>query len=263
MSLIRLANISYSLLVKDRTESGDEAKHILKNISLEIAENELIGIAGESGGGKTTLAKIIAGILFPTKGKVLLHKALDVNEKQCSPVQILFQNNGEILNPYRKIVDIIDEAIVMSGFKGYARIMERERICDLLGLEGNIIYKRGYQLSGGEQQRATLARLIAVKPKLLILDEPFSAQDIASQLNFVNVIKKLNEEQGISIVCISHDLRLLKNLAKRVLIIKDGQVVEEGSTEVIFSHASHPYTKFLLKAEDYSLSVDEIAGLMN
>lgn len=259
MILIRVDRVSYSVLLKNSDYADDNVKHILKNISFQIEEAEIIGIAGESGGGKTTLARIVAGILPPVKGDVLMHKAMETKNNKCSPVQILFQNSIEILNPYRRVVDMVDEAIIQSGVVGYEIVMEREKIFNALQLEGNLVFKRGYQLSGGEQQRAALARLLGAKPKLLILDEPFSAQDIKSQLNFVDVIKNINEELGTAVLCISHDLKLLKNLAGRFLIIKDGEIVEDGSADKIFNNPSHPYTKFLLRAEDYSLTFDEIS----
>ena len=118
--------------------------------------------------------------------------------------------------------------------------------------------RKGYELSGGEQQRAALARLLAVNPKLLILDEPFSAQDIESQLNLVNLFKKINKEFNITILCISHDLNILRKLVNRVLIIKEGEIVESGKTEEILKNPSHSYTKFLLRAESYELKYDEI-----
>jgi peptide/nickel transport system ATP-binding protein len=118
--------------------------------------------------------------------------------------------------------------------------------------------RRGYQLSGGEQQRAALGRLIAVKPAILILDEPFSAQDIESQLNLVKLFKQLNEDFNLTMICISHDLRILRTLADRIIILKDGEVVESGETNEVFNNPKEDYTKFLLSAEALNLTYQEI-----
>jgi len=118
--------------------------------------------------------------------------------------------------------------------------------------------RRGMELSGGEQQRAALARLLAVKPILLILDEPFSAQDVESQVNLVKLFKKLNKEFYLTMICISHDLRILRNLTSRVIILKDGEIVESGITNEVFNNPQKDYTKFLLSAESLNLSYEEI-----
>ena len=121
-----------------------------------------------------------------------------------------------------------------------------------------MLNRRGLGLSGGERQRIALARLLAVKPKVLILDEPFSAQDITSQINFVMLLKKINEEMGITIICISHDLKILRNLAHKIIILKEGKVVETGSTEDVFNNPQNSYTRFLLSAESLKLNYDEL-----
>ena len=114
------------------------------------------------------------------------------------------------------------------------------------------------ELSGGEQQRAALARLLAIKPVLLILDEPFSAQDVESQSNLVKLFKQLNKEFNLTMICISHDLRILRNLANRVIILKDGEIVESGITKEVFDNPQKDYTKFLLSAESLELTYEEI-----
>jgi len=113
-------------------------------------------------------------------------------------------------------------------------------------------------LSGGEQQRAALARLLATKPVLLILDEPFSAQDVESQLKLVKLFKQLNKEFNLTMICISHDLRILRNLAGQVIILKDGEIVESGETKEVFNNPKKDYTKFLLSAEALNLTYDEL-----
>jgi len=252
--LLRIENISYSV----QQNKDKMAVSILKNISFSINEGEILGVCGESGGGKTTLAKIIAGIITPVEGKIVWNQNADFSQSSISPVQILFQNNGEILNPFRSINAIVTEALRIKNKDKNSIIQLKEKLFDAVGINPDLRNRKGYELSGGEQQRAALARLLAVNPKLLILDEPFSAQDVESQLNLVNLFKNINKNFKVTILCISHDLKIIRKLVQRVLIIKKGEIVESGKTVEILSNPSHPYTKFLLKAESYKLTLDEL-----
>jgi ABC-type oligopeptide transport system ATPase subunit len=132
-----------------------------------------------------------------------------------------------------------------------------------VGFPKELYNRRGFELSGGEQQRAALARLLSVKPILLILDEPFSAQDVESQLNLVKLFRKLNKEFHLTMICISHDLKILRNLANRVIILRDGEIVESGKTNEVFSNPQKSYTRFLLSAEALDLNYDEIQTSSN
>ena len=253
MSLLKVENISYSVVVKDETK---KQFHILKNVSFEIESGEILGICGESGGGKSTLAKVIAGLIKPGSGKITLNSKS--NSKKSSPIQILFQNHGEVLNPFRKISNMIDEVLAINRIDKEYIAKERENILSSVGFPKELYNRRGFQLSGGEQQRAALARLLATNPVLLILDEPFSAQDVESQLKLVTLFKKLNTEFKLTMICISHDLRILKNLADRAIILKDGEIVESGITKEVFNNPKEGYTKFLLSAEALSLTYEQI-----
>ncbi len=253
MPLLKVENISYSVEVKEENKKQFD---ILKNVSFEVEQREIVGICGESGGGKSTLAKVIAGLIKPDSGKIILNSEL--GKRKSSPMQILFQNHGEILNPYRKIQNIIDEALKISGVDKSNIENERKKVLSSVGFPEGLYSRRGMELSGGEQQRAALARILAVKPVLLILDEPFSAQDVESQLNLVKLFKHLNSEFNLTMICISHDLRILRNLAIRVIILKDGEIVESGITIEVFNNPQKNYTKFLLSAESLELTYEEI-----
>ena len=172
-------------------------------------------------------------------------------------VQILFQNTGEILNPLRNINDIIDEAIKIRFGKQELE-SEKRKILDSVNFIKKLWQRKGFELSGGEQQRAALARILSVQPEVLILDEPFSAQDPISQLNLRELLKSINKEFKISMICISHNLKMLRSLCDDAIVMYKGKIVEKGEIKNIFENPLHPYTKFLLKAEDYTLSYDEI-----
>ena len=249
--ILEVINLSYSV-------NGKSGKiSILKNVSFEVEKHKALGMSGESGSGKTTLGKLIAGILTPAEGKIIFNSDSRSKIKKAKPVQILFQNNGEVLNPFRKISDIVDEAIGINSGKKEVKD-KRTRLFNALNFPEELWNRKGFELSGGEQQRAALARLLAVEPELLILDEPFSAQDPESQLNFLNLFNNIKTEFNVTLICIAHNLRVLRKLCDDIIIIYRGELIEKGKTEEIFNAPRHQYTKFLLSAEDYNLTSGEL-----
>jgi ABC-type dipeptide/oligopeptide/nickel transport system ATPase subunit len=253
-SFLEVKNLSFS--VKGKTDDIS----ILKDISFKLEKEKTLGIAGESGSGKTTLGKLLAGILRPVAGEIIFNHNIKQDNKKIHPVQILFQNNGEILNPFRKVSDMVDEAVrLRSGKKEMVNI--RNDLFRSLNFAEDLWGRKGSELSGGEQQRAALARLLAAEPELLILDEPFSAQDPESQLNLLNLFLKIKNEFNITLICIAHNLRILRKLCDEIIIIYRGRQVEKGNTEDIFNSPKHPYTKFLINSEDYNLSYDELKSV--
>jgi len=251
--ILKAENLSYSVIQKN------EEKVILKNISFDLERNSVFGISGESGSGKTTLAKILAGILKPSSGKISCFFLRE--HKKLSPIQILFQNTGEIINPLRTIRSMIEapspEGIPPSRDKSPPKGETLEKLMKIVGIEKDLLNKRGYELSGGEQQRVALARVLAVKPELLILDEPFSAQDYESQENFLNLFLNLKKNLNITMICISHNLRIQRKLCDEIMIMYNGEIVEMNKSKELFENPMHQYTKFLLKAERYDLSYEE------
>jgi peptide/nickel transport system ATP-binding protein len=256
--LLKAENISYGASDKSFLKKNFEEKEILKNISFEIDKGTVLGISGESGSGKTTLAKIIAGILIPSRGRITFNSQNEIRRKnRVNPIQILFQNNGEILNPLREINKVVAEAVIISSRKEdpYEKMTEIFKSVDF---PERLWKRKGYELSGGEQQRAALARILAVNPELLVLDEPFSAQDPESRINLLNLFSSINKKLNITMICISHNLRLLQRFCDEIIIMYQGEIVEKEKTETIFFSPKHPYTKFLLKAENYDLSYEEL-----
>ncbi|UCH65326.1 MAG: ATP-binding cassette domain-containing protein [Ignavibacterium sp.] len=256
--IIQLRDVFYSTSQENLRFGANDSADILFDISLKIYKKEILGICGESGGGKTTLIKLLAGIIKPVNGDMKVDHNIAAKNNSPSKIQILFQNNADLLNPYRKVKTVITEAVKLSKAKKESVEKEKEKLFHMLGIQSDLENRRGNQLSGGERQKVALARLLAVKPRVLILDEPFSAQDVISQLNFLKVLKRINEELELTIICISHDLNMLKKLAHRVIVLQNGRIVESADTSKIFNSPDHPYTKFLLRAEDYSLTEDEI-----
>ncbi|MCK9425023.1 MAG: ATP-binding cassette domain-containing protein [Ignavibacteriaceae bacterium] len=227
--LLIVKDISYSIKKNSFVGKKNEKK-ILENISFEVKCGEIVGIAGPSGGGKTTLAKILVGIYEPTSGEILNSFS---KTKQPAPnhIQLLFQNSEEIVNPFRKVKDILVEALQQKNGKSFTN---KERLHGLLSdvnINENALEKYCLQLSGGQRQRVALARLLAVEPEILILDEPFSAQDVESQLNLLLLLKKINSEKGITLICISHQENVLSRLTQRIIRIKEGKLISEQAIE--------------------------------
>jgi len=249
MNLFAVKNVGYY--------SPDNSVEILSDISFNVSEGMILGIAGESGSGKTTLGLILSGILNQSSGEIFLNGLPAQNLIKNRDIQILLQNKGELINPYRRVNSILKEAFELNGKKSDSE-SEILDILEKLELKKDILKRKGYELSGGEQQRIALARIFAVKPSILILDEPFSAQDIESESIIIKLLKKLNSESGLTIICISHDLKILKNFTEELIVLHKGKIIENGNTKTVLNNPTHPFTKFLVRAEAYSLSRNEL-----
>jgi|WetSurMetagenome_2_1015567.scaffolds.fasta_scaffold07074_5 ABC-type glutathione transport system ATPase component len=255
--ILQVKNISYS--VNDKTISSEKkSKLILNNISFELERGKTLGISGQSGSGKTTLAKILAGIYLPTSGKIESKFVTNWSKSLPKPIQILFQNDGNLINPYRTIKDVLNEAFELKLNKKNNYSNEVNNIITRFNLSSQLIDRKGYQLSGGEQQRIALARITIVEPEILILDEPFSSQDVEAQLDILNIIQQLKADLGLTVICISHDLNILKKISDSIIITYNGSIVENANTTEIFTNPQNDYTKFLLRAQLLNLSYQEI-----
>lgn len=236
-------------------EKGD--KKILNGISFSISRKNILGIAGQSGSGKTTLAKIISGLIKPTAGHVSFNNSY---QNKSTPVQLLFQNSGEIINPYRKVWDMVSEIVkIKNPYRSTDYIKkETEDLLESFEISNSLWQRRGYELSGGEQQRTALARILASAPEIIVLDEPFSAQDPESEVRLINILKEINENKGISLICISHDITLLKKFCSHYLIMSEGITADSGLMSEL-ENSESGVTKFLLKALNYNLKPEDFS----
>lgn len=255
--ILKVDNISYST-DKKNSFIGYESAEILKNISFEIERGKVLGISGQSGSGKSTLAKILAGIFPQTSGMIHQNFKKNWHKSLPKPIQILFQNDGELINPFRKVKDILNEAYEMKLKRMKNYTLEIDDIFSRFTLNPRLREQKGSQLSGGEKQRIALARIIIAEPEILILDEPFSSQDVESQLSILNLISKLREDLNLTIICISHDLNILKHFSDELIILFDGKIVENGLTKSVIENPQNEYTKFLLSAQSLNLTIADI-----
>lgn len=222
------------------------------NVSLNIKQGDIFGIAGESGSGKTTIAKMILGLTNPTEGQIKI-EGRPINDFTGTQefrklIQIVYQNPGSSLNPRRSVAD---QLTVPLKFTGYDSLKIKSRIGELLELVDLPQSYSGmypHELSGGQKQRVAIARALSVSPKILVLDEPTSALDVLVQSTVIDLLHRLRNEFDLTYVFISHDLSLMRNFCNRVAVMLRGNVVETGTVANIFDAPAHTYTRALLSA---------------
>ena len=225
------------------------------DVSLTIGRGETVGLVGESGCGKTTLANALLAIVRPSSGQVIFngYDIHSLNRKDLIRVrrdmQMIFQDPYSSLNPRFDVFQIIAEPFVIRGELKKAAIRDRVlKLVKLVGLDENDLHRYPTDFSGGQRQRIGIARAIALNPEFLICDEPVSALDVSVHAQILNLLMDLQDEFGLTYLFISHNLAVVRNVCGTVAVMYLGNVVEQGPTEQVFEHPSHPYTKALLSA---------------
>ena len=247
--LLRFENVSMHF--------KDGAEHIqaVDNISFSLRQKELLGIVGESGSGKSTVAKLLTGLHTATDGRILLG-GTDITrasgkERRAlyTRMQMVFQDAPGSFNPRRTIGAMIGETICRLCSPDGRRTEERvAALLSEVGLPASYAHRYPHEMSGGECQRAAIARAMAVHPDILLCDEATSALDVSVQAKIVSLLLHLQKEHGMSLIFISHDLPLVSSIASRVLIMRAGRIVEEGSASDVLVNPTDDYTKNLLRA---------------
>ncbi|MCI2057579.1 MAG: ATP-binding cassette domain-containing protein [Oscillibacter sp.] len=215
---------------------------VLHDVSFDVRCGEILGLVGESGTGKTTLSRVILGMVEPASGTVTHY---------TKRPQMIFQDPYSSLNPAYPVSWTLEEPLRIYGKYGAAE--RRRRVRDMLALVGlpeECLSARPEELSGGQRQRVSIAVALLQQPRFLIADEPVSALDVTIQAQILKLLKRLRRELDLSYLFISHDLNVIYQLCDRVLVMKDGRIVEQGSVEEIFSHPREPYTRELLDASN-------------
>ncbi len=228
----------------------------VKNISFKVNEGEIFGLIGGSGCGKTTASRMIAGFLKPSSGRILFENQNVVSLKRKEwfslrkKMQMVFQNPHMTFNPRFTIYQCCAEPIRVFHL-AENKEEEYERVCEMLdhiGVPRDQMKKYPHEISGGQAQRISIARALAVNPKLLICDEPTSMLDVSVQAQILSLLKNVQKSQNLGMIFISHDLDVIRAVCHRVAVMKNGQIIEEGSVEEIFSSPQDVYTKELISA---------------
>lgn len=229
------------------------ATRALHGVSFALGEREALGLLGESGSGKTTLARCILGLERPSEGRILYRgQRIDTLSRRARwhlarKIQLVWQDPYAYLNPYAKVAESIIEPLV--NFREGNRQSRRDRLAELLewvGLPSAVRERYPHELSGGQCQRAVIARALALDPELLVCDEPLSSLDLPTQVQLLTLFRKLQQERGLAYLFIAHDTTLIRNLCSRTGVMHQGRLVELTSTEALFSAPVHPYTRKLL-----------------
>ncbi len=231
------------------------AVRAVDGVSLEIAPGETLGLVGESGCGKTTLGKAVVRLLKPTSGSIRFDTT-DItlaNQRTLRPLrrnfQMIFQDPAESLDPRMSVRSIIEEPFIIHGIGSRAeRVRRVDALLDRVGLPSSAAERYSFEFSGGQRQRIGIARSLALKPKLIVCDEPVSALDVSIQSQILNLLVELQKDFGLSYLFIAHDLSVVKHVSDRVAVMYLGKIVEVATAEAIYRDPRHAYTKALLSA---------------
>lgn len=227
----------------------------VNDVSFDVRKGETLGVVGESGCGKSTLGNVVMGLLDATGGEVIIDSSkwneLSKKEirKKCRDIQMIFQDPFSSLNPRMKVFDIIAEPLITHRVK-VGKELEDEvyNLLETVGLNSEAAKKFPHEFSGGQRQRIGIARAIALKPKIIICDEPVSALDVSIQAQILNLLKDLQESLGLTFVFIGHGMPAVKFISDRIAVMYLGRIVELAEKNELFSNTLHPYTDALLNS---------------
>ena len=243
-------SMSYSKKVDEK------AVKAVNDVSFELFEGETLGLVGESGSGKSTIAKIITGLVKPSFGELEYNGLSLYNsrrkyqiDKSRGQIQMIFQDPYSSLNPRFKVKDIIAEPIKFFQKSITRNDLEQNvnDLIDIVGMTRKSLDRYPHEFSGGQRQRISIARALATRPRLLICDEPTSALDVSIQAQILNLLKDIQDELHLTMLFISHDLPVIRQMCNRIIVLKNGIVCESNDTETLFNEPLHEYTKELIK----------------
>ncbi len=224
----------------------------LEDADLTVGDGEAVGLIGESGSGKTTLVRLLLALDSPTSGSVSFDgRPVDARASARSlhwlrrATGIVFQDPYASLDPRMNIGRIVGEPLWALGIDGDRRARVRE-VLEWVGLEAEMTDRYPHEFSGGQRQRIALARAIVHRPRVLVGDEPLSALDVTVRAQILDLLRALRRDEGMTLVLVSHDIGVVRNLCDAVAVMKDGRIVESGATDRVLEHPEHDYTRHLL-----------------
>ena len=249
---IEVKNINKEYQLPNRLFSKRKKLSAVEDVSFSVFKGDSVAIVGESGSGKTTIAKIINGLEYPDSGEILINNC-PINKidlfKRARLIQPIFQDPYSTLNPNHTIGYVISRPlIIQKRFSSKEIYQNAIKMLKLVELPDTFFYRFPNQLSGGQRQRVSIARALILEPQLLICDEPTSALDVTIQDQILDLLENLKKKLSITIIIISHDISVVKYLSKRILVIKDGKIVESGFTKEVLENPQSSYTKELLSS---------------
>ena len=251
--------LSVDNLVMEFSVGRNEIVHAVSDVSFDVKKGETLGIVGESGCGKSTTARSIVQLPKPTSGSVIVTSEGDSIEltglkgdalrKVRPKLQMIFQDPISSLNPRRIVREVVKEGLTIWP-KGMSAQQIQDRVDEVLesvGIDPEIAAnRRAHEFSGGQCQRISIARAVALDPEILICDEPVSALDVSVQAQILNLLEEMKDKYGLTLLFISHDLSVVRNVSDRVVVMYLGKICEIGSSDTIYSLPAHPYTRVLL-----------------
>jgi peptide/nickel transport system ATP-binding protein len=231
--------------------------HAVDDVSFTIGEREIVALAGESGSGKSTVARLLARVYRPTDGQVFFEgkptariRSRKAALAYSAQVPMVFQDPFSSLNPVFRVSHGVLRVLKLHqpGLSARERQAEAERVFDVVGLGADMLQRYPHELSGGQRQRVGFAQALATKPKLIIADEPVSMLDVSIRIGLLNLMVKLRDEEGVSILYITHDIASARYVADRLIVMYAGQIAEAGPIEDLLASPKHPYTQLLVSA---------------
>ncbi|HEV7770122.1 MAG TPA: ATP-binding cassette domain-containing protein [Solirubrobacterales bacterium] len=256
-ALIEATDVVKHFPVKGGLLTGRAAEPVraVDGVSLSIGRGETLGLVGESGSGKSTFCRTILQLIEPDSGSVRFEgrELVGLSRRQLRPLrremQMVFQDPFASLNPRKRVGQIVGDQLRIQGVAKGAELRVRvQELLERVGLAAEHYDRYPHEFSGGQRQRIGIARALALRPKLIVADEPVSALDVSIQAQIVNLLDDLQDELGLTYLFVAHDIGVVRHISDRIAVMHDGKIVEQGSADQVCEQPSHDYTKQLLAA---------------